>query len=239
VTNPGFEIDVTTGWRFGTTLGATIRRDTTSAPVGNASVHITGPAASPGIAWATDYSTVNGIPVVANGEYSATFWARSQWPRTIEVVAGAVGGGASYARVVLPIDPTWRRYQVVLRPNQTATARLDLMIGEQTGDVWFDDVHFQQGTYSVYRRDFQNGTVLVNPGSTAKDVVMEGPFRRIAGLRDAAVNTGLSASTQRVGAADALFLIGTDVTPPASVRDLHPVVPGTPSTRGARPRVGR
>ncbi len=29
-----------------------------------------------------------------------TFWAKAQWPRTIEVVAGSIGGGVTYARLV-------------------------------------------------------------------------------------------------------------------------------------------
>ncbi len=239
VTNPGFETDVTSGWRFFTVLGATATRDTLSAPEGNASVRITCPTAVPDVPWSTVLSTLGGIPVLMYGEYSATFWARAERPRTIEVVAGYVGGGVSYARVVLPIDTVWRRYQVVLKPNQPGTARLDLMVAGETGDVWFDDVHFQQGVYGVYRRDFQNGSVLVNPGLTAQDVMLERPARRIAGVRDPAVNDGSFGASQRVGAWDALFLIGTDITPPAAVRDLHAVPPGTAATRGARARGDR
>ncbi|MEO5616374.1 MAG: putative glycoside hydrolase, partial [Candidatus Eisenbacteria bacterium] len=239
VTNPGFETSVTSGWDLATNLGSTATRDTVSAPVGNASVRITCPTAVPAVPWATVYRTTTGIPVTANGEYAATFWARSQAPRTIEVVAGGMSGGVSYARLVLSIDQTWRRYQVILRPNQTATARLDLMLAGMAGDVWFDDVHFQAGANSVYRRDFQNGMVLVNPGATPQDVVMERTVQRIAGFRDPTVNSGASGTTHRVGASDALFLIGGDTTPPAAIRDLRPVPPGTPATRGTPPRMDR
>lgn len=239
VTNTSFETDVTTGWHFATSIGGAVTRDTTTAPVGNASARITCTAAVPDVAWATVYRTTTGIPVVQNGEYAATFWAKAQWPRSIEVVAGFVGGGISYARLVLPIDQVWRRYQVILRPNQPGTASLNLMLASETGDVWLDDLHLQQGANSVYRRDFQNGMVLVNPGATPQDVVMESTVRRIAGVRDPAVNNGTSGTVHRVGASDALFLIGTDITPPASIRDLHTAPPGSAATRGAPSRRDR
>ena len=41
----------------------------------------------------------------------------------------------------------------------------DVDVGGEAGDVWIDDAHFQQGATSLWRRDFQNGIVLVNPAS--------------------------------------------------------------------------
>ena len=110
---------------------------------------------------------------------------------------------------------------MVLIPGGSGNSRLDFHFAAQSGDVWLDDVHFQPGVYSVYRRDFQNGSVLVNPGYSSLDVQLEAPFRRIQGTVDPAVNNGLYSATQTVPAQDALFLIGADRMPPATIQDLH------------------
>jgi len=79
-----------------------------------------------------------------------------------------------------------------------------ISIGDfETHDAfWFDeyDVNLGQATSSppttawqkgVYRRDFENGIVLVNPkGNGQQEVTLEGEFRRIAGKQDPSVNNG-------------------------------------------------
>ena len=234
VTNPGFETDVTTGWTFFTTVGSSLSRDLTTAGAGSASAHVVVPIADAAVPWSTALYTTGNIPVSVGTQYAATFWAKASVPRTIMVQAGYAAGGGSYSLTTLQLTTQWQRYQIVMNPIASGNARLDLDLAGQTGDVWFDDVHFQQGVYSVYRRDFQNGSVLVNPGSTAQTVAMEAPFRRIIGSVDPTVNNGLNSTSQTVGALDALFLIGADRIPPASVQDLHAVPPGPVPQAGQR-----
>jgi hypothetical protein len=105
---------------------------------------------------------------------------------------------------------------------------VEFLLAGETGDVWLDDVHFQNGVASVYRRDFQNGAVLVNPGAVPQSVVLERPFRRISGLVAPSVNDGVESATVLVPAMDARFLIGVDVIAPAQVLDLHPIPPPSP-----------
>ena len=108
--------------------------------------------------------------------------------------------------------------------KDTRTKHSHFKFSTQGGrDVWFDDVHFQAGTTSVWRRDFANGIVLVNPGDRPLDVRLEGPFRRLLGTRAPVVNDGSVSDVQTVGARDALFLLRSDLdtTPPAGVRDLR------------------
>jgi hypothetical protein len=147
-----------------------------------------------------------------------TFWCKASGPRIVEVVAGNSGG-----RAFVAVDAEWRQYQAVLTPTTSMSAPVIFFLGLQTGDVWFDDVHFQAGTTSVWRRDFANGIVLVNPGDRPLDVRLEGPFRRLLGTRAPVVNDGSVSDVQTVGARDALFLLRSDLdtTPPAGVRDLR------------------
>ena len=89
------------------------------------------------------------------------------------------------------------------------------------GDVWLDDVHFQAGATNVYRRDFQNGIVLVNPAAQALTVPLEPTFRRILGTADPVVNDGSMVTEVTVPPSDALFLIGGDRPARRDPRPAH------------------
>jgi putative glycosyl hydrolase-like family 15 (GHL15) protein/carbohydrate binding protein with CBM4/9 domain len=220
-TNPEFETDVTSGWDFVAGVPATITRDASTAASGSASARIDIPSAGP-YEWSVNLNTVGTIPVVYHGSYSATFWARSSVPRSIPVLLFVPGGG-EIARRTANLTTQWQRYQLVLVAQTSANARLSLFLGAAAGDVWFDDVHLQPGVTNLWRRDFQNGTVLVNPDTSPLTVDLGRPFRRIAGVVDPGVNDGLSGSLITVGGEDARFLLGNDVTSPGAVLDLHPV----------------
>ena len=224
--NPGFEADVTSGWSFGRfgPVSATISRDTTAAPDGRASARID--VATPGVnPWDVNLATTGMLPLFSGATYAATFWARASAPVTFPVTATMPTGGAAAARDVT-LGTTWQRYQVILQPGVSSNCVLEFFLGHVTGTVWFDDVHFQRDATNLWRRDFQNGVVLVNPSDLSLSAPMGASDRRIRGVVDPVVNDGSTVATATVGASDALFLIGTvsDTIPPATVRDAH-VVP--------------
>jgi hypothetical protein len=231
VSNGGFETDVTSGWSFVTALGSSLARDASTAAVGGASAHVTIPAADPVSPWNTSMISSGTISLATGNSCSATFWARASAPRTLRVAAGRVSGGGEYVSRTIDLTTAWQRYQVVLTPSQSGAATLQFHLAAASGDVWLDDVHFQNGVNSIYRRDFQNGIVLVNPSTVAQSVVLERPFRRLLGNLDTAANDGVEAATVVVPALDARFLLGNDTVPPADVRDLHAVPPAASGTR--------
>ena len=220
-TNPDFETDVTSGWTFVAGVPATLTRDASTAASGSASARVNIPSAG-SVEWSVNLNTVGTISVVAGGSSSATFWARSSVPRSIPVLLFVPGGG-EIARRTVSLTTQWKRYQVVLVAQASASARLAFYLGAAAGDVWFDDVHLQPGVTNLWRRDFQNGTVLVNPAGTPLTVDLGRPYRRIAGVVDAVVNDGLSGSMITVGGEDARFLLGNDVTAPGAILDMRPV----------------
>ena len=227
VTNPSFETDVTSGWNFGQSIPATLAQDATTAAVGAASARITVPA--PGaFPWAIGFGTLPQIALTEGQPYSATFWARASVPRPITVAAGPTA-----SRTIM-LTTEWRRYQVTLIPYATNTAGLQFVLAEAAGDVWFDDVHFQAGVTNLYRRDFRNGIVLVNPASSAMTAPLERDYRKILGNRDLATNDGSTVTQVTVGPSDALFLIGDDRIPPAPIQDLQPGPAWTPRTTRAK-----
>jgi len=219
VTNPGFETDVTSGWLFRqfAPASATITRDLTTSATGAASakIHI----ATPGtVDWHVYLSSVGQLAVSAGYSYSATFRCKASAPRTIRVLAGDSKGEA-----LIDVGTEWKQYQALLQPTISMSAPLTFFLGLQAGDVWFDDVHFQAGVSSVWRRDFQNGIVLVNPTEQSLTVPLETSFRRILGTSAPSVNNGALSSSNTIAPHDALFLLraSLDHTRPAAVVNLH------------------
>lgn len=217
VTNPDLETDLA-GWTsyFATAGGMT--RDATTAARGAASLRVNVGAAS-SVDWHVNIATAGTLGMVQGTTYSATFWAKASSLRNVPVVANETGVG-ELARQYVTVDTNWRQYQVALVPGRSGTARLQFYLGRDAGDVWLDDLHLQQGTTTIYRRDFDNGAVLVNPGPTALTVPLGAGYRRILGSRDPAVNDGAAAATITVPSRDARFVIAvSDTIPPAPIND--------------------
>ena len=219
VPNPGAETDLG-GWTFWyntAEITATFARDTTTAAAGRASFKISVPNAT-SVDWYVNIASNGSIPVSPGSVYSATFWARASVARTITVVAG--NSGASRR---VDIGTTWKQYQVALVPLwSSASSNLAFFVGLGAGDVWIDDAHLQQGATTLFRRDFQNGTVLVNPSNVNLTVPLGSGYRSILGQRDLVTNNGAPATSVTVNGGDARFLISTgDVVAPASITDLR------------------
>jgi hypothetical protein len=226
VTNPDFESDVTSGWTFGGSLPATISRDTTTAAVGSASAHVN--VAAAGDPRLVVFGTTGTMSMSVSQPYSATFWARASVPRAITIAGGML------AETRIPITASWRQYQITLVAIGSGSAPLEFFLGETTGDVWLDDVHFQAGVSNVYRRDFQNGIVLVNPAAQPMTVTLERNYRKILGTSDPVTNDGSTVAQVTVNPSDAQFLIGDDHTPPAAIQDLQPGPAWSPRTTRAK-----
>lgn len=223
--NPGFEAS-TSSWTFAafSPAAATLSRDSTTAAVGAASgrVRVTNASATD---WHVYLSSAGQIPLTAGLTYAATFWARASAPRSLPVIATRAGGGSLATRTIT-LDTAWRHYQVILQPTSSGMSSLQFYLGLQTGDVWFDDVHFQQGATNLYRRDFENGVVLVNPSDQSLTVPLGSAYRRLLGAVDPTANDGATVTQITVPPSDARFLLRTtvappDTIPPAPVQDIR------------------
>jgi hypothetical protein len=220
VTNSDFENSVTDGWGLWAhaSVAATVTQDTTTAAKGRASVRIRIPNAG-AADWYTVFRTTGALAMQAGQSYSATFWAKASKPRNITISAAVPG--TSYVLSYLGVSTEWRQYQVILVPKAACVAQLYLSVAADDGDVWFDDVHFQEGATNLYRRDFQNGIVLVNPAARSLTTPLETSFRKILGTADRIVNDGSWVTEVTVPPSDALFLIGRDGVSPAAPSDLR------------------
>ena len=82
---------------------------------------------------------------------------------------------------------------------------------------WFDEYNHKLGnalsapptaawSQGVWRRDFQNGVVLVNPTRETRTVTVESGLRRLAGKQDPAVNSGSAISQVSLRPKDGIVL---------------------------------
>lgn len=187
IVNPGFEQPIVSPWRFwyNTSQGcaATLSRDTAApAPEGSAAARIDvtatcGAASRIELAQA-DRSLTQGV------RYDATFWARSDVTRTIGL--SSMKGSANWdwygLTKTVTIGPAWQEYTVSFAANATVSdARLQFWLGGSTGTVWLDDVHLALHPPDLYRRDFDNGIVLLNGTDAEQAVDLNTTFWRLFG----------------------------------------------------------
>ncbi|MEP7027258.1 MAG: FlgD immunoglobulin-like domain containing protein [Candidatus Eisenbacteria bacterium] len=204
--NPGFEVDIAS-WTLATSVGSTLQRDPTTAALGAASglVHVSAAGTGPS---STRLTTAGYISTWAGAPYVASFWARAGAARSIRVVAVDAYNAAEYGATTLAIDGTWRRYTVSISPPASGpVVYLQFQLGGAAVDAWLDDVHLVRTGINLYRRDFERGTVVVNPTASPLSILLEQPYRRILGTIDPVTNDGSGGSQFSVPGNDALFLI--------------------------------
>ena len=206
--NPGFETNLL-GWSLATTAGATLTRDPSNAAVGLASAHVTLPSAGNGTA-STRLTTTGYISLWTSNAYRISFWMRAAAPRQVVVAAvNAFNGTDVWATTVFPTT-SWAHYDLdFTAPPGNAVTELQFVLGGVAVDTWIDDAHLSESDITLYRRDFENGIVLVNPTATPLTVLLDHPYRRILGNVDRVTNDGSQSTQATVPPQDALFLLAT------------------------------
>jgi len=124
------------------------------------------------------------LSILADQDYTVSFWARSSAPRPIYVdVSQAVPPWAGYGfNVQAELTTEWRHYDLVDRVNTTAgDGKLQFWMGDATGEVWLDNIQFRQGVSGVWAREFRRGLALINTTRLAQDVALPGCYRKING----------------------------------------------------------
>ena len=229
----GFEVP-SANWIFDTPGGSgagTFTRETTGGAVGNGAGHyqitaqgfVNGLPDSPSV---RTYSSAQAT-MTSNQEYSVTFWAKADHFRPIQIAISATGGRSS---MPIPITTDWKQYQVVLKPTYSSSPGhtiVQFYLADELGDVWLDDIHVQAGVTNVFRRNFQFGTVLVNPYDNPQTVTLEKSYQKIHGTVSPTVNDGsivsqvtLAGANSGGGIGDGIFLTDFDLVAPAAVTNL-------------------
>ncbi len=180
-------------WNFWTETGyaGATSIDAATHAVGTASLRIDITQAA-GVDWQAALA-YEPAALTAGQDYTLSFWAKAQAERPIS--AWAQRNNPPWDTWLnfgsFELTTQWRRYEVsVPSTGSDAVAALQFGFGQTTGSVWLDDIHLQQGSREIWRRDFTNGLALVNASSLPQTVSLEGWYIRIRGTQDPTVNHG-------------------------------------------------
>ncbi|MGA3042113.1 MAG: carbohydrate binding domain-containing protein [Bryobacteraceae bacterium] len=163
---------------------ATAAIDSTVAAVGNSSALVSVTSADTAN-WNVNLSQGN-LSFTAGTTYQLQFWARANGPMAITV--NTQGGGPNYPNYGLytqvNLTATWQLYTLSFQAPTTANdGNILFNLGLAVANIWIDGVQVAAITPGVYRRDYTQGTVLLN-GSTAPQTITPGPgFQRFTGTQ--------------------------------------------------------
>ena len=188
VVNGGFTCGGLSPWFLAQTADGSAQGRASIDPTGGvdggpaAHVSITSPATA---SWHLDFEE-GSLSLAAGQEYEIQFWARADAPLTFQVSMQS-GTPPSYpyyglTGTMVTVGTTWALYSVSFVAPVTATdAILEFRVGNQAGDIWFDNVQLFAAPTRVYRRDFTNGVVLLNGTSSAQTIFLESGLQRFSG----------------------------------------------------------
>jgi hypothetical protein len=165
------------------------------------------------------YKLYQTIPVVKDRGYTLTLWARSNVAQSLDVslYSPSCPGYRCLTDKLLPLTSTWTRYDIPFIATGSADAGLNIQV-MKVGTVWIDDVSLREGDTSVYRRDFDRGSVILNYTTTLRNVVLGGTYYRL-NIPGSDVFNGAAVAVEAVPASDARILLKTlqaTPTPPPS-----------------------
>jgi len=175
--------------------------------------------------------TLSPITVEANKEYTLKFWAKAAAIHdiTVEIPDCVVTRDDGRDLSDLLLFPTWKEYYITFTPKlATTTASIRFKSLVETSEIFLDDVQIFKGGANIFRRDFENGIVLVNGNSTRETFDLEKPYKRINGTQDRGydfegyhytVNDGSVAEKGplTLGSNDAIILLADVTSPTVSI----------------------
>ena len=189
IQNGGFEqsLSAWTGW-VNTAAGnaGMFARDTTQAASGTASYRVNITNAGPGKDWYIAFLQTN-IPTVKGIAYDLSFKVRSDAPHDFSV--GLQKGSADWhsyglSRSLTSTGPTWQSITLSFEATDTASdGRLGFNVSSTIGTVWIDDVKMVLHPADIFRRDFDNGTVILNATNSTQTIPVTGSYRRLTGTQ--------------------------------------------------------
>ena len=164
--NGGFESDLGGTWTLWcdakSGCAATVGRDMRSQHDGTAAarITITGAGRPGGIEF-----TQPSRALEQGKNYGLTFWARASRPMGLTVVSSK--GSPNWDNYGLSqsvqLTTQWQPVSLTFEATRTVQdARIQFLFGGETGQVWFDEVSLKERGEEVFRRDFQQGLVLLN-----------------------------------------------------------------------------
>jgi hypothetical protein len=214
----------------------TVQRDATAYHTAPASARITVTSVQqPTTGSMKMYQT---LPVVGGRGYTLSLWARASVAQEImlHLYSTSCPGVRCLNDTRFQVTTTWQRFEVPFVATGSASAAGLNIFTTQVGSVWIDDVSMREGDTSVYRRDFENGIVLLNYTTIPQAVSLGGSYRRLS-IPGNALYDGTLVISETLAPSDGRILLNGSTPAPApppvpqTRLDQNEPNPFNPSTR--------
>ncbi len=194
------------GWQLRNLQGY---RDTSTKFHGAASLRTTGHSSFTG---SVGGASIRGplISMVQGREYTLSFAMRSSRPRDVYLrLDYSNNQGLALA------TERWTRVVWTMTATSSGSFRPIINLGRESSTVWIDDVHVFDGDPNLFRRDFDNGVVVVNATPKGRTVSLGESLQRIRGTGQDSINNGGTVNSVYLPPYDAAILVRRDgVSPP-------------------------
>ena len=229
VVNGDFEDGLNSwGWWVdsGASAAATFDVDATGGISDTAAAHIVVTSAAQ--ADAVEFRQFD-MDTVASQSYTLSFWARSDVTRTVYAsIIKQTSPWTNYGfNEQALITPQWQHFHLSDDASVTANdGKLEFLVGDVVGELWLDNVQFQEGTLGVWARPFSGGLAVINTTREIQTVSLPGVYCKLNGSQaplfqarvdddEAQVSAGWSEQTanySQFGATVQVALAGTPAT---------------------------
>jgi hypothetical protein len=155
------------------------------------------------------------VPVQGGAGYTLSFWARASVAQQmlLHIYASSCPSSRCLNPTTVQLTTAWQRFEIPFVSSGTANGGLDFFVS-RVGSVWLDDVSLRAGDTSVYRRDFENGTVILNYTTAPYTVDLGGSYRRLSVPGNPLYN-GATVTSETLAPSDARILLTTSSPSPA------------------------
>lgn len=148
--------------------------------------------------------------------YKISFRAKASFARQMYmIILRDVGPNYPWliSNQTIDLDTSWQEYEFIVSPNTSiaypaSEIRFTFHLAQAGGMVSFDDISMRPlyGGFPAMR-EFENGLVICNPGTSPITVNLPETYYRIAGAQDPVVNSGNSCTQITVPAKDGRILL--------------------------------
>lgn len=196
--------------------------------------------------WGGSTTVLTGLTGVLNGgfmegaigyPYSSETWGGwSEMMREYRKIMASLAAPKMFifGQVGLANDYQSFRYGLASCLMDDGYFQYSILGNEYSGTTWFDEYNVQLGNSTsgpataawqngVYRRDYQNGIVLVNPkGNGSQTVQLETSFKHFSGSQASAINNGQVVQSVTLNDRDGVVLLRIQPIPPSGAQPLPP-----------------
>jgi hypothetical protein len=148
-----------------------------------------------------------GLALDAGSSYVLALRARADRSTVLSLHLDGPGcpSGTCLGSRTFELDTAWTSAEVLFVAPGTTDAGLNLFV-RSPGSVWIDDVSLREGDVSVYRRDFERGTVLLNYTAAPQSIPLGASYTRLQ-VPGSPVFDGASVSVESVPPWDGRILL--------------------------------